>query len=392
MRTWATKKREEGQAVKKKILALVLCAGLTLTGCASMLERDYLSVTTHPQLPAADDDSNAVWVENYQELVSAILYQVKQHQEEGTIRLRDYKGDVEASLTKACQEVSHDDPLGSYAIDRIKHSYERIVMYYEATITIDYRRTKEQLDAVATVTGNGAIRAELRDALAGFVPEVALRVNYFGDDADYIRSLIRQAYYDTPTAALGMPEVVVTLYPDTGLQRIVEVTFAYDDTPEVLRTRQEAMLTAARELAGPILVQGLAGEPLISALWTALRDQAYPETGAAQSGPGNTAYAALVEQNGDSEGMALAFQLLCQAAELDCSVVQGSRAGEVRFWNMVMTEEGYRHVDATEAEGLLLTDDAYRALTGAEWSAEEYPVCGDGGELAPEESDSPAAP
>lgn len=378
--------------MKKGVLALVLCASLALTGCASMLEREYVTETTHPQLPAADDDSNAVWVENYQELVSAILYQVKQHQEEGTIRLRDYKGDVEASLTKACQEVSHDDPLGSYAIDRIKHSYERIVMYYEATITIDYRRTKEQLDAVATVTGNGAIRAELRDALAGFVPEVALRVNYFGDDAAYIHSLIQQAYYDTPTAALGMPEVVVTLYPDAGLQRIVEVTFDYRDTAEMLLIQQEAMLAAAKELIDPVLARNLTGDRLISALWTALRDRAYPEGEQDQRGAGSTPYAALVEQNADSEGMALAFKLLCDAVGLNCSVVRGTWEGQPRFWNIVMTEDGYRHADTTEPEGLLLTDEAYRALTGAEWSAEEYPVCGDGGELAPEGSDSPAAP
>lgn len=165
--------------MKKRLFALCLCLSLSLTGCAAMLERDYLSVTPHARLPAAADDSTTVWVETYPELVDAIFSLVSEHRESGVIRLRNWKGNVRQNLSDACDEVSHDDPLGAYAVDRIKPEFVRIATYYEATVSIDYRRTAEQVASVNTVAGSGAIRGELRDALTSFVPETAFRVNYF---------------------------------------------------------------------------------------------------------------------------------------------------------------------------------------------------------------------
>ena len=78
--------------MKKRLLALCLCLSLSLTGCAAMLERDYLSVTPHARLPAAADDSTTVWVETYPELVDAIFSLVSEHRESGVIRLRNWEG------------------------------------------------------------------------------------------------------------------------------------------------------------------------------------------------------------------------------------------------------------------------------------------------------------
>ena len=115
--------------MKKRTAALLLALVLPLSGCSAMLEREYQTAQRHVQVPLSDEDSAAIWVENYSELVSAVLYQVSLHQEKGVIRLRDWKDDVEASLARACDEVSRDDPLGAYAVDRIQHQYTRMVTY-----------------------------------------------------------------------------------------------------------------------------------------------------------------------------------------------------------------------------------------------------------------------
>ena len=132
--------------MKTRILALALCLSLLLTGCESMLHGEYLTVEPHSMLSAAEDDSSVIRVENYQELVSGILSLVSACQEQGVIQLSNYNTrDVEADLTAACLEVSHEDPLGAYAVDYIKHEFSRILTYYQATITIGYRRTLEQI-------------------------------------------------------------------------------------------------------------------------------------------------------------------------------------------------------------------------------------------------------
>ena len=369
--------------MKKRLFALCLCLSLSLTGCAAMLERDYLSVTPHARLPAAADDSTPVWVETYPELVDAIFSLVSEHRESGVIRLRNWKGNVRQNLSDACDEVSHDDPLGAYAVDRIKPEFVRIATYYEATVSIDYRRTAEQVASVNTVAGSGAIRGELRDALTSFVPETAFRVNYFdqaqGDD--YIPRLIRQAYYDSPAAALGLPEAVVNLYPESGQQRVVEVLFTYPEEPELLREKSQALTSAAQVLVDPYRT-GLRDSALIPVLYRALRE--HTGLGEAQDAPlpapsvsGSTAYAALVEDQADSEGLALAYKLLCDLAGVECTVVDGTLEGAPRFWTIVTVEQNvHRHVDPSRAEGLLLTD-TQMSESGFVWDTQEYPSCGE---------------
>ena len=369
--------------MKKRLFALCLCLSLSLTGCAAMLERDYLSVMPHARLPAAADDSTTVWVETYPELVDAIFSLVSEHRESGVIRLRNWKGNVRQNLSDACDEVSHDDPLGAYAVDRIKPEFVRIATYYEATVSIDYRRTAEQVASVNTVAGSGAIRGELRDALTSFVPETAFRVNYFdqaqGDD--YIPRLIRQAYYDSPAAALGLPEAVVNLYPESGQQRVVEVLFTYPEEPELLREKSQALTSAAQVLVDPYRT-GLRDSALIPVLYRALRE--HTGLGEAQDAPlpapsvsGSTAYAALVEGQADSEGLALAYKLLCDLAGVECTVVDGTLEGTPRFWTIVTVEQNvHRHVDPSRAEGLLLTD-TQMSESGFVWDTQEYPSCGE---------------
>lgn len=361
--------------MEMKLLALGLSLSLLLTGCSAMLERDYLSVTPHDRLLQVADESNAVWVSSYTELLSAILSQVTAHQEVGVVRLRNWKSDVQASLDRACEEVSRTDPLGAYAIERISPQFTFMVTYYEATITIDYSHTAEQIAAVTTVTGSGAIRAELRDALAGFVTETAFRVNYLAasQDAEYIRRLILEAYYNQPLYALGMPEAQVMLYPESGSNRVVEVVLTYPEDPEVLREKSRKLAETVEAMAEPYWT-GLGQTALYTALFGALRDRTAPqEEEPPQTVPGSTAYAALVEGAADSEGMALAFQALCDQFSLECQVVEGAQDGARRFWTIVSLEGGHRHVDPSRPDGLLLTD-AQMAGAGFTWS-EDYPEC-----------------
>ena len=365
--------------MNKPIPALALCAALLLTGCSSMLEREYVSLSPHPQFPAVVDDSNAIRVETYQQLSNALWAMVKAHQETGVIRLRNYTptagSTVEDDLTRAREEVYHDDPLGNYAIDAIDTDLERIVMYYEATVTIAYRRTKEQVDAVTDVTGSGAIRTQLRSALSGFRPEVALKLNYFSEDADYIRALIRETYYDTPAAALGMPQVEVALYPDSGFQRIVEVTFTYPEDPAVLQAQSRALTNQADSLLLPLQENNLRGDDLARALLTALTDRIAAHE-PQEAAPLSTAWC-LMEGTGDSQGLALAYRLLCDAAGLESQVVEGSLDGAPHYWVILSAQAGYRHVDPSlGGDGFLLTDQDMTDL-GYEWTAADYPACGE---------------
>ena len=148
--------------MKKRIIVLALALSLALTGCEAMLERSYSASSPHVDKLTTAEDPSVVRVENYRELVSAVLYLVSQGAEEGAIQFYSYPGDVETDLTAACLEVATQDPLGAYAVDYIKHELNQVVGYNQASLTIHYRRTLEQIRAVANVTVTSAIRTELR--------------------------------------------------------------------------------------------------------------------------------------------------------------------------------------------------------------------------------------
>lgn len=384
--------------VKKTILAFLLVLALPLSGCAALLERDYLSLASYDPVSAAGGGPSALRVENYQQLVNAVLYLVTEGEEHGVLNLYNYTRDVETDLTNACLEVVQEDPLGAYAVDYIKHDWSLIVSYYEANITITYRRTPEQVAGIVSVTGSSAIRRELSRTLSSFSTEAVLRVSYFAEDEDYILELVRQAYYDAPYAALGMPEVTVSLYPDAGQQRIVEIGLTYPKNPETLRRRSQEL---------KVLVPNLA-ETLSTAqdLYGAMHAELTVEEGTGHS----SAYDALVLGVADSEGAALAYQLLCDQAGVECTVVRGTLDGVPHFWNIVTDEEGEsRHVDlaaaetetdpeaesnpeagldpeaepspesdpgdAQTAENPFLTDEQLTEKGDYQWDRAEYPAC-----------------
>lgn len=314
--------------MKKRILLLALAGCLLLSGCSDLLERSYTATAAHVDRPTVAEDPSMLRVENYRELVSAVLYLVSEGAQTGAIQLHDYAGTVETDLPAACLEVATLDPLGAYCVDYIKHEYTRVLSDYQATLDIHYRRSQEQVRSMVRVTGTGAIRTELREALSRFATEVVLRVAYFSGDEDFIAGLIRQTYYDTPAAALGCPRAEISLYPDSGRERVVEIVLSYPEGVEELRRRSGALADKLRamEEEAPLAPPTTLERPEEKA--RRLLDRLWEQAVYAPDG-GSTAYDALVTGVADDEGMALAYTLLDGGS---CQVVEGSLGEGPRFW------------------------------------------------------------
>lgn len=340
--------------MKRAIVIPALCCALLLSGCSSLLDRPYVMVEPHVEQPAVAGDSSTLQVSTYSELVTAVLFLVSQGTEEGMIQLTDYQGDVEDDLNRACLEVAKDDPLGAYAVDFIKNSYTRVLTTYEAVISITYRRTKEQVQSIVNVTSTSAIRKEVSDALAEYRPELVLRVGYFTGGTDSVAQLVRQAYYDAPATAMGMPECTVSLYPETGTQRIVEILLTYPEDVEVMRTKSAQLQDEVETLFASLNPQQYSDVERQSQLFSLLpRAVTYNPAG------GSTAWDAILGNGADSEGLALAFQLLAGEMEVGSTLVEGTLNGAPHFWNQLSSDGGAHYVDLTRNTG------------GTTWSAQD---------------------
>ena len=109
-------------------------------------------------------------------------------------------------------------------------------------------------------------------------------------------------------------------------------------------------------------------------------------------------YDALCRGVADPEGLAQAWQIICDQAGMECYTVSGLCGGEPHTWNIITTDENsYRHVDLAQNvlenhELQLLTDEE---MVEYYWDTEEYPVCEaseevQSGEEAPTEEQPPA--
>ncbi len=360
----------------KRWIATCLAASMVLTtGCASLLEREYVVAYPHSDTPEVTGSSEALRVESYQDMVNAILYLVVEREETGTLRLYDYDMErAEMELTAACTEVSQEDALGAYTISFLQYDLANIVSYLEADITLTYRRTAQQVDEIQSVIGPIAIREVFGQGLSEFATEIVLGLDYYTGDQNELEELLQRAYYETPSAAMGMPQVEIDFYPRTGIQRIAEVTLSYDGTNELLMARQSRTLWMAEELLSDSWV--VQGNELVLMMAQLVMEHGDHQT------TGDTAYDMLVLGGATSEGIALAFALVCEERGVDCSVVQGTLNGEIHFWNVVSTEEGYRQIDLTTYGGEQWDDDVFRTDRQADeigyvWNQDWVPRSGE---------------
>ncbi len=350
-------------------LLLILCTLFSLTGCGSLFDRTDYSVTPHQEQSASQDDSSILHAENYANLVSCVQHFVFMGQYEGKVRVYKYSGDIEADLRSACREVLTEDPLGAYALSDISFTYDRIVSYYECTFHFVFRRSKQEIASIVSAYGDASIRKEITKTMANFDNKLTFRTaNYYADRTNLYK-LAQEAYYASPATAMGYPSISISIYPDSGDVRIVDMQLTYTHSPEEMRLQADAVASAAAQLMGhETAADGSVAELLCSRLVQAVT---YDPNG------GSSVYDALCVGSANSEAIALSYQLLCKQADIPCQVVQGTLSGIPHCWNIVEVDGLNWHVDLTRGavhQERLRTD--YNMLSnGYYWSRDDYPAC-----------------
>ncbi len=357
--------------MKRRTIALILtlCALLSLPGCGSLFDRTDFAVAPHQEQSAIQEDGSILHAENYANLVSCVQHFVFMGQQEGKVRVYKYSGDIESDLRTACREVLTEDPLGAYALSDISFTYDRIVSYYECTFHFVFRRTKQEISSIVNAYGDTSIRKEIKKAMSGFDSTLTFRTaNYYADRTNLYK-LAQEAYYASPATAMGYPSVSISLFPESGDVRIVEMQFSYDHSPEEMKQHADEVAAAAARIMGlETATNGSVAELLCARLLQAVT---YAPDG------GSSVYDALCLGSANSEGLALSYQLLCKQADIPCQIVQGTLSGIPHCWNIVEADGAHWHVDLTRgaAPQERLRSDADMTSNGYYWSKDDYPHC-----------------
>ncbi len=206
--------------MKKIILPVLLIVVLLLSGCGSFLHREYSVVEPHSSTYYENED--VLRAENYQEVVNDLLILVGEQKKEGTIwlYLDDEAVDAAALAEQACREVQTETPLGAYAVDYLTYTIDTTPRNYVAmALTIGYRRTAEQMDAIVHTTSISALSDLLTAAAENDAAELTVQVSYFDDQEQEVRGMVA----DVQSQHGQQEPWQVNFYPEGGNVGIIEI-------------------------------------------------------------------------------------------------------------------------------------------------------------------------
>jgi len=378
------------------ILAVIL-----LSSCASIIEGERRIVETHISQQSPQTVPEAVRAADYEGIYDAVASLIALRQYNGKVHVYEYTGEATpdsggdvlnmliADTERVCRSLPEEDAFASFSVENISAEVQQIVTYYEVSITITYKRSKEQMDSVVPVSTDRYLRTEMLSALSTVQTETLIITSLPDLTAESIVSIIEEQYYANPGSAIMLPVVTVSVYPDeTALQKLFEITLEYDKAPSVLKANAELLMSTIGTIVR--LASGVSDKEILESLVTRLGEIATYDRLAdtlqqySKQDYASTAYGALQARVANSEGYALAFKALCDELRLTCVAVRGARGGREYVWNIVTVKDGAEdvsyHIDPAMCDdrgmdGYFLKSDRTMAIDGYVWDRTSYPVC-----------------
>lgn len=348
-----------------RVLALLLALCLLLTGC-SWRSGSYVSVQPHTgSYSPSSRETPSSTAGTFLELRTAICDLIDDGQESGLILLPDYAPEnLESDILSAVDYACNTYPLGAYALEDLTWNLGTSGGQRALRLTFSYRFSRSTVSQIQLVRRSADARALIQNAMASCESLLVFQVaNYTGSDFE---QMVQDYARSNCDIVMETPQVIVSLYPETGARRLVEIQFTYQNNRDDLQAMQSDVSRIFRSAALYLLPDE---EPLtgFQQLYTFLMERS-EYTYATSTTP---AYSLLVHGVGDSRAFATVYATMCQKAGLSCQVVNGTRGGESWYWNLIYDGQQYYHLDLLSGRFQPLED---WKMTDYVWNYTAYPA------------------
>lgn len=362
--------------MKKPIINLiaVFAALSLLSGCRSF-DNEY--VVIHDYTPTVNEPSSAdgkISVRNFAGLKQALLDMAYDGRTEGTIVFdAAYDGDTTEDMASACWSVRTQDALCAYCVENIAYELNKIVTINEASVYISYSPSTESAGNISRMSFSAGVDNALSKAMSDGTKRFALLIGHSEFTAEDMANEVIKVYRETPTLVPIEPLASVNMYSGTGSQRLYEISINYGLNADEMDERM-AQLRAIDAFAD-MDIEGMSGAQLAYEAMKYLEENCSVSSNARE----NNAYSALIGGSANSEGIALAYVVLCRQLNLDCQIVYGQLAWQEHCWNIVKLDGSYYHVDVCPAidgdpeAGFLKSDEQFWG--DHRWDVASYPKC-----------------
>lgn len=336
----------------RKALIFTLLLSLLLTGCSTLMDGSYHSVTPHASdYTASTKDS--IMVSSYAQLQNALVDMAENGYQKTTFYFTDFDPELADSYMKqATNYIFNSSAIGSYAVDKVDYEVGTTGGRNAIVVQIEYLHGRSEILRIRKTTNMDVAATIIQKALQNCDAGVVLLVEEYSK-VDLTR-LVESYVSENPQSCMEMPQVTVALYPEQGVERVISMSFTYQTDRDTLRTMQESVSPVFS--SAELYVRGSEEvtqkyEQLYSFLME--RFDYKVETSI------TPAYSLLRHGVGDSKAFASVYATMCRQAGLECHVISGTKAGAPHYWNLICLEETYYHLDLLQCSA----DNLYEIKT-----------------------------
>jgi len=346
------------------ILIIVnLCA---LAGCAFWMDGEYYSVTPHVD-EKVGPVQESVEVTSYKELHTALSKLVEKGTTKSLLYVSDMDMDkLESNIDMAIRSVSVSNAIGAYALSGIKYEIGSNAGKTAIALDITYEHGRSEILRIKNAKKMSDAIKHIETSLEACDAGVVIRVQEYVT-TDFIQ-LVQDFVDENPQISMEMPQVAAAVYPNTGLERVIELSFTYQTNRDTLRSMQNTVqpVFASAKL---YVSTDAANWEKYSQLYSFLMKR-YDYAIETSLTP---AYSLLRHGVGDSKAFATVYAAMCRSVGLDCQAVSGTKEGEAYYWNILKEDGVYYHVDLLQsnAAGELVIHSA-EEMSGYVWDYSAY--------------------
>ena len=349
-------------------LAVLLCT--LLCGCDVWMDGSYYNYTPHLEENSVVQEGS-VEVSGSQELRDALINLIAEGRQSAVVLVDGISSDqLDSSMAYAIDFVTGQNAIGAYAVEKIDYEIGTSTGRVAVAVTVTYTHTRSEILRIKKTADMAEAQDVIAKALENCDASVVLQVDAF-QPVDFAQ-LVEDYVDANPHICMELPQVHATVYPENGAQRVIELSFTYQNNREDLRQMQEYVEPLF--IASELNVRGEESESVkFNMIYSFLMERADYQIQTSIT----PSYSLLRYGVGDSEAFAVVYAAMCSRVGLECQVVTGTRAGVPWFWNLICLDGVYYHVDLLQSSGLRqLYKFEEDEMQGYVWDYSAYPASG----------------
>lgn len=326
--------------MRRRIIWLLLISIMlsALSGCDLWTEGNYYSVEKHQPFNDPEQSDN-LEVSTFDELTVVLSDLVRDAVEECTLNVDNIpEENISEWMDSAIEYVKTQDPMGAYCVENI--TYEVGTSFGDTAIAVDiiYNRTRSEILRINRSETMDEVFRMIKLKLSSCDTGAVILVENY-EDTDFAQ-MVSEYAYQSPNVVMELPNVIATVYPESGQKRVVELTFTYQTSRDDLRAMQQSVqqvFTSAELYVSENSKEIEKIEQLYSFLME--RFDYEIETSITPS------YSLLYYGVGDCRAFANVYAAMCRQVGINCDVISGTRDGSAWVWNVVQIEDTYYYID-----------------------------------------------